>query len=646
MFNKFIYVIGLCIFAVGLCAQSNDPVLMKVGKSDVTMSEFKYIYEKNNGSNADYSMKSITEYMDLYTKFKLKVEKSRDLQMDTISSLKSELEGYRKQLAGSYLIDKEVTEALLKELYDRLDYDVEFSHIFLAVPENATPAQHEDVKSRLRELQAKVVSGYDFESTAAAYSEDKASAAKGGKMGFVTAKLPSGFYELETAIYTTPVGQISDIVPSKMGYHIVKVTQKRPARGVIEVAHILIGSEKKFLADSIAQLAKNGADFESLVTKYSIDNTTVKNGGKLPPFNINTYSLTFEVGSYTLRNDGDVSNAMLTNAGWHIIKRIKRHPKDSYDIFVRKMKAQINKDSRFNSAKVKLIQDIRKSAGVKEDKNEINKFITTLNDDFYSYKWNPDDKVSTNPIFTIGESKVYTTKDFADYCKKNTKTRLKYDKSTPLNNTVGELYENFVNDAALAYEEQSLEQKYPDFRALMREYEEGILLFEVTKLHVWDKANQDSIGLMSFYKGVADKYMTDEKASVQNITINSKDRKLAEKVYKYAAKNNSDAILKQYNKKGNIVIIENHEIVQNSSEATGLEWKRNAISALRPALDGNSFSFSKVIELIPPRQKTLAEARGYVVADYQNYLDKEWLKSLDVEYPVVIYKDTLKSLIK
>lgn len=645
LYRSFI-ILCFSLIITGLKAQSEDPILMKIGDSQVSVSEFKYIYEKNNGNGADYSRKSIMEYLDLYTKFKLKVEKARSLQLDTISTLKLELEGYRKQLASTYLIDKEVTEALLKELYNRMDYDVDFSHIFVAVPENATLSQREEAKAKLREIQAKLVSGYEFGAAAAAYSEDKASAHKGGKMGFVTSKLPSGFYELETAIYTTEVGNISDIVESKMGYHIVKVNKIRPARGLIEVAQILVSSDNKALADSISNLAKNGADFAKLSDEFSIDKKTKKNGGKLAPFGINTYSLSFEIGAYTLQNDGDVSNPILTESGWHVIKRIRRVPKDSYDVFVRKMKPQISKDSRFNIAKVKLIDDIKKSAGVNEDINELNKFAASLNEDFYSYKWSPSSMVSTNPIFTIGATRMYSTKDFAEYCKKNTKVRLKYDKNVPIKNTVEELYNNFVDDATLSFEEENLDKKYPDFKSLMREYEEGILLFEVTKMNVWDKANQDSTGLVAFYKTVADKYSTNEEASASQYIIQSSDRKMAEKIYKYAQKNSANDVSKKFNKKEHVVSITEKKIEKGSGEVAKIDWKKNAISALQLSIDGKSYTFTKLNELIPSRKKTLNEARGYVVADYQNYLDKKWLESLEKEFRVVMNNDVLNKLIK
>ncbi len=189
MFLKSFNTLILCQFLVFLLAQ-NDPILMKVGNSDVRVSEFKYIYEKNNGASADYSQKSLSEYLDLYTKFKLKVEKAKQLRLDTISALKSELDGYRRQLASSYLIDKEVTDFLLHELYDRMKEDVEFAHIFIPVADNASNIQKEEAKDKLRNIKAKLVAGMKFEDAAKEFSQDKTTAVKGGQMGYFTAKLP------------------------------------------------------------------------------------------------------------------------------------------------------------------------------------------------------------------------------------------------------------------------------------------------------------------------------------------------------------------------------------------------------------------------------------------------------------------------
>jgi peptidyl-prolyl cis-trans isomerase SurA len=645
---KFIFVFLTFIsFNLGLAAQKNEDILMRVGKSDVTVGEFKYIYEKNNGANADYSAKSLDEYLDLYRKFKLKVEKAKEMKIDTISALVQELEGYRKQLASTYLIDKEVTDQLLRELYDRMKYDIEFSHIFIQMPETSSFLAKEDAKNRLREIKSKIVGGsLSFEEAARTFSEDRITAPHNGLMGYFTAKLPSGFYNLESAIYTLPEGTVSDIIETKIGYHLVKVIGKRPARGTIEVAHILINKGQEALADSVYNAIKSGTPFEAMADKFSLDAATAKNGGKLPAFGINTYDSNFENNAFSLQKNGDVSKPIMTNSGWHIIKLLKKYTPDTYEIFVKKMKSQINKDQRFEIAKLKLISNIKTSTGFKESKEEINTLALGLNEDFYTYRWNPTNLVNANNVVcTFDGNTKYTVSDFSEFCKKNTRTRLRYDSNRPIKETLDELYNEFVNEKALEYEEKLLPVKHPDFKSLMREYEEGILLFEITKINVWDRANQDTTGLKNFFDKHQGSYKWPESAQLSTFVIKSNDSKFASKVYDFAKKNDDAKIESKFNDQQKMVVITKLDCDAKSKECGTMEWKKGSMSSIKMEEDG-TFSFTKLGDIKPSKQKTLAEARGYIVADYQDFLEKEWIASISKEIKVEMKQDVINKLKK
>lgn len=241
MLNKFITqtILAFCFISLSI-AQSNDPILFSVENDAVRVSEFKYIYGKTNGNKADYSKASVEEYLDLYTKFKMQVRRAKDMKLDTISALQRELDTYRKQLADSYLIDKEVTEKLIREAYDRSQKDVNFSHILFKIPKNGNAIDTMLSFQKATDAYKRLEKGETFEEVAKQVSEDDASKEKGGAIGFITAMLPNGFYDFESALYNTPSGKYSKVVRSPMGYHIVKVTQTRPARGEIEVSHILV----------------------------------------------------------------------------------------------------------------------------------------------------------------------------------------------------------------------------------------------------------------------------------------------------------------------------------------------------------------------------------------------------------------------
>lgn len=639
----------LILLSTKIISQKESDVLMTVGSSAVTVGEFKYIYEKNNGDKADYSSKSLQEYLDLYTNFKLKVEKAKQLKLDTIQDLKDELLGYRKQLAGSYLIDKEVTESLLKELYERTKYDVEFSHIFIPISAADNASKKEELKSQMMAIQSKIIAGQKFEEVAKEFSKDPNSAGKGGYMGYMTAKLPNGFYDLESALYNTEIQKVSDIVESKIGYHLVKVLNKRPARGQIHVAHIFIKSDKKNgqqLTDSLYNRIMAGEEFSHLAALFSDDKNTNNGGGILPPFGINTYDNDFENQAFSLQNDNEVTKPFQSKSGWHIIKRLTKTTPDSYEIFVRKMKPQINKDERFNTAKLALIKDIKSSNGFTENLNVLEGFIATLGDDFYSYKWNPESEKQDEMLFTLGNKTSYTLSDFTQFVKKNTKTRLKYDKGRPLSLTAHELYDEFVNEKAIEFEEIHLEYKYPDFKSLMREYEEGILLFEVTKMKVWDKANADTTGLVKFYESHKMKYIGEEKCTASNFVIQSMDMDFVNKVYKYAAGKPTEKVLAKFNKGGQFIMVIDETYEKSNAAIKGVDWKKGALTPLVANSQAKHYSFKKIKEIIPSQVKSLSDARGYVVADYQDFLEKQWVAELKKEFLTIINQPVFQSLIK
>lgn len=625
-----------------------DPVLMQVGSSDVSVSEFRYIYEKNNGEQASYSMKSLQDYLDLYIKFKLKVEKAKSLRLDTISELRSELAGYRKQLAGSYLMDKEVTEALLKELYARIKEDVEFSHIFMPVPANPTQKQKDSVRLEMLAVKAKLVGGMSFEDAVTQFSQDKNSKSQYGRMGYFTAKMPEGFYTFESALYQTGVGQVSDIVESKIGYHIIKVTDKRPARGQIQVAHLLLKGDSKEIntrIDSLYMALQQGADFAQLVAQYSQDKNSSRNEGLLPAFGINVYDKAFEDAAFSITADGAYAVPVRTKAGWHIIRRINKPEMDAYELFVKKMKGQLSKDERFELAKKKLITSIKVNHQFKENVTLLNKFSADQTEEFYSYKWVPVIREGQNTLCSFGTGLVASLDDFAAYCKKNTRIRLRYDKNKPVAETINELYNEFVNEKAIEFEEKNLDTKYPDFKSLMKEYEEGILLFEVTKTAVWDKANQDTVGLKAYYEQNRKKYEEDEKALIQKFTIQTTDKKLADKIYKFAKNNPVDKLQEKFKNKAVVVVMT--ETVERTSELLkGVKWETGAYS--QPLLNdyAKHYSFLKIQEIQAAKVKTLQDARGYVVADFQDFLEKQWVESLRKEFPVNINQQVLQQLIK
>lgn len=658
--NYRAFILILSILATqSLFAQKDDPVLFSIENNPVHLSEFKYIYSKTNGQKADFSKASLQEYLDLYTNFKLKVQKARDMKLDTISSLQQELAGYRRQLADSYLIDREVTEKLVEEAYERSKFDLDISQILVSVAENAAPADTLAAWKKILEAKQKLEKGEDFGSVAVSFSNDKSTLNDLGHIGYVTALFPNGFYNLETAAYKTPTGQIVGPVRSSAGYHLILVHGRRPARGEIEVAHILARFDKypgdlikvRRSIDSVYSELQEGLSFEFAAQKYSDDKATSAKGGYIGFFGINRYEKVFEDAAFSLQNDGDYTLPIQSSIGWHIIKRISLKRDEPYQVVKSRLQTMIKQDARFDLARRAMIERIKKESGFKEHHTTLQQFTKSLEADsaktFLTYKWKASESPSTEPLFSFGNDMTATLGDFEGYAQRASRIRQQMAGSgIPV--VVNRLYNDFVDENAMKSEEHLLETKYPEFKSLMREYEEGVLLFEVTKMEVWDKASIDTVGLQAFFDQNRDKFQWNERASISQYSIAERAKGKVNEIMEFSKNNPPAAVLEKFNSDGDIILsmIEKTYERGRNEVLDKMNWKVGELSPMEISGRDQSFNFFKIEEILAPGQKSLQEARGYVVADYQDFLEKKWLENLKKQYKVKLNTKILNSIVK
>lgn len=648
---RFFVLAIMCLLMYPAFGQENQDILFTVGGDEVSLGEFKYIYEKNNADKADYTKESVEEYLELYKKFKLKVKRAKELGLDTVKILQDELAGYRKQLAKSYLKDKEISERLITEVMDRMQYDLEVHHIFVSAERKSSADNKQRALDKINNIYEKLVSnkGAGFEEMAKTLSEDKFSASRGGRLGYYTSPLPDGFYEFENVMYSIEQDQFSKPVRSKMGYHILKVTDKRPARGEMEIAHILIRKKNRsqaaaqMLIDSVYTLLEEGRNFETMAAKFSEDIKSKSNGGYIGFFAINQYDASFEDAAFALSKDNAYSEPVETDLGFHIIKRISKRDTSDKDRLRKRIQTRINNHDRFDIAEEKLIETVKNEAGYEENTALLDSFIVKLDESFYSYKWQVPDTGGEDVLFKLAADS-YSLQDFAEYCKSNVRERLKFNKSKDLSEACMELYKAFVQDKVMKYEEANLENKYADFRSLMREYREGILLFEITKQEVWDKASSDTAGLRRFFDSGIKKYEWPERVAVYKYSIETDDTG-AISVYSFAQRRDHDKLIEKYSKTDQVKISFEEQVLDKNSELLkGMKFEPFSVSKLSTQPKPANFLAFK--SLVPPQPKTLEEARGYVIADYQDYLEEQWIESLREKYPVKVNKKVLNAIIK
>lgn len=282
---------GVALTACGALAwAAKDPVVMTVNGVDVPRSEFEYLYHKNSQQQQDPSQ-SIDEYAEMFKLYKLKVADARAEGIDTTGAFKKDMAQYRRELSAPYLADSTLLNKLVAEAAARSAQEAEVKHIMMQ--KTRDNIVNETNRATLDSLRALLLNGADFADLATRYSQDQSARVNHGNMGFFTAgKLP---YNFEGVAFSTPEGEVSEIVETPMGYHVIVGGKKRPARGTVHVSHIMKMSrpdapveqqaKAKAEIDSIyAVLLADPSKFEALAIELSDDKGSGRQGGLLPWF--------------------------------------------------------------------------------------------------------------------------------------------------------------------------------------------------------------------------------------------------------------------------------------------------------------------------------------------------------------------------
>lgn len=639
------------LLTLQLSAQQ-DPTVLEIDGQKVTKSEFLQIYLKNN-NNPKYDQQSLDDYMELFKKFKLKVAEAEALGYDTIPKLKKELAGYRKQLSQPYLVDSAENKALVQQAYERMKVEIRASHILIKVDENASPEDTLKAYNRIMALRKRIENGEDFNTVAKSKtgSEDKSVEKNNGDLGYFTAF--QMVYPFEEAAYTTPVGKISMPVRTRFGYHLIKVTDKRPARGTMKAAHIMIAVPKDAPQDEMESAQKKvneiyaklkaGESFAALAEEYSEDGQTASKGGELPAFGTGTQTRMvpeFEDAAFALKNDGDIAEPIKTDFGYHIIKRIQLIPLRSFDELKKEIQTKVNKDERANITQNSFIAKLKKSYHFKDTYKSTNKeFIASIDTNYTKGKWTAASITTDKPMFTL-DGKKFTQKQFAQYLEKNYRGVKGGDSKT----IVAKQYAAWQKAEILGYEESKLETKYPEFKALMKEYHDGILLYEVMTDKVWNKGIKDTTGLKEYFAKNNSKYTWGQRYDAYVYECKTQD--IANQVSAMLMKSDtisSKTILAKINKESELNLkvktgkleVENTPYLKGQALKTGVNM---------PYKYDDKYYVVKVKEIIAPAQKTLTEAKGPATSDYQAYLEQEWLTEIAAKHPIKVNKEVLYSL--
>ncbi len=637
---------------VAVAKDTGEAVLLIVGGDPVTKEEFEAIYRKNNTKETNSSKEALEEYLQLFINFKLKVKAAKDAGKDTVNAFKNELKGYRRQLAQPYLTDKEVNEQLIEEAYNRMKTDVRASHILISLGADALPKDTLAAYKKALSVREKLMKGEDFETLARKYSEDPSAQQNGGDLGYFTSMMM--VYPFENAAYNTTKGEVSMPIRTRFGYHIVKVNDIRQAQGQVRVAHIMVKVNEKdndttaakaeTKINEIYKRVQEGEDFSLLASQFSDDRTSGKNGGQLPWFGTGKMVPEFEKVAFSLKEENELSKPFKSAYGWHIVKLLEKKGIPSFDEMKVELKQKVSKDSRSEVSKEAVLDRIKKENNFKEDTKALEQVIAKVDTSFLSGTWDSSvaDKL-VKPLFSLG-NEVTPQDEFAKYLAQN---QSKQSKSSSVEALVRKSYEYFKEQKIIAFEDSRLEEKYPEFRLLMQEYRDGILLFEITDENVWSKALKDTAGLEQFYEQNKFNYMWGKRADV--VIYKASDEKIAKSARKLVAKRakknvSSEDVVSKINKTSQLNLQAEKGLFSKGDNeiVDGINWEKG-ISENKVNSDGTVY-FVEVVEIMEPMPKTIAEARGLITADYQNFLEKEWITELKKKYDVTVNRKVFETI--
>lgn len=632
-------VAAIAVIAIAVSAKqkiASDATLLTVNGKSIPVSEFEYLYNKNN--NQQLERQTPEEYLDMFINYKLKVADAEAHGIDTTKAFKDELEQHRVELAKPYLKDQAVEDALVNEIYSHMDRLVDVSHVMLR--KGMTEQQNDSVKHMLDSIRTLIVTGKEsLEDMALKYSIDPQVKRNKGHMGWMKANTYP--YTFENVAYATPVGEISQVMETPFGFHIIKVHGFKADPGKINASHILkltAGLDsleqqtKKAQIDSIYEIVKVGsaAKFAEVAKIESEDPGSRQNGGQLSWFGIGEMVPEFENVAFAL-NDGEVSEPFATQFGYHIIMRHAHRGVPLLDDERESILRNMWRDDRRDMAKKAKLDAYLKSNKASIETKNFKKINAALKG-FASMDSTAYDKVvamTDVAVAKIGKQRIFASEVAKSMTPDTNMTPQAWMK------IFEERTKSSLDAKATEMMTAELPEKYDDYKNILNEYRDGILLFEVSNRNVWDKALADTEGLEKYFQAHRDEYKW-EKPHYKGTIIFTTGPAVTEEVKEFLNTYNGPAaslpaaIKQKFDRRAKAERVLAAEGDNPIVDNVAFGGERPDISKSRWS---DYFSYEGTILTQP---QSAQDVKGLVSTDYQQVLEQEWVKQLREKYPVVV----------
>lgn len=644
MKTKFVIVSFFLFLSVSLFGQDwKNKTLLTIDGEDIPAGEFVGMYERTNDEV------SIDDYLNDFILYKQKIADAKHERLDKEPSFGKELQSYRDVLAKDYLTDKSASEKLLKEEYNRLLKEVNAWHILVLCSSTASPADTLAAWQKAVNIRERIMLGEPFEQVARGASDDPSVKSNGGNLGYFTAF--QTVMPIENAAYTLATGELSHPVRSADGYHIIKVTDQRDARGSVLVAHIMKMSPPDFSKEEatkaeeaikdIYNRLQAGSSFEEIARKESDHIASASNDGQLDWFGVGEMNPEFSEAAFSLSTKGSYSKPIRTVDGWHIIKLIDKKSPPSFEEARSYLESQYKQSSLSSIARKSLVDKLKKEYNYIIDEVSKEWFVshsdTLVTRGLVGYNMS---NIPEGILYSFANIKV-SNSDFAKFVQ----YRGPVIKTDEPHAFVNAMLESSASDQIINYEDSILEDKYPEFNELIHEYSEGVLLFEISNRRLWEKTTIDTTALMSYYESQKNNYLSNRSLEAKSYTYkNRAGAKVLAKTYKkYSKKPNGDAIMasKLNTRTDTLLIIEDG--VWYEGDNTYIDNIRWSEGTEKTTINGFP-AIIKITRVNQPAPLPFEEVREVIVSGYLESITNSWEKQLKTDYPVTINDSVLEEV--
>ncbi|MDW8331918.1 MAG: peptidylprolyl isomerase [Cyclobacteriaceae bacterium] len=628
------------LIATSSFSQVKNPVVITVNGNSVYADELAYLFRKNYPERKDRTRAKVNEYLNLYIRFKLKVEEAINRGTDTTRQFLKEYNTYRNELRKTYLHEEKLTDSLLRLTYDHLKEEISAAHLLVAVSQDASPTDTARAWQRVNDLLKRIKNNEPFEELAEKFSDDPSARHNRGHLGYFTAM--QMVYPFEAAAYSGKPGDVVGPVRTRFGYHLIKIEDRKPTRGEVEVSHIMLRNttgrdenQTRNLIFEIYEQLKGGVPWAELCTKYSEDLNSKNNNCKLRPFGVGAFAQVpeFESVAFSLQNPGDISDPFKTAYGWHIIRLEKKIPLPSFEELKNSLRNRVVRDERMQIARDRYYAKLKKRFSFSENEKFKSVVFATADTSLTKGNWNPRALPVHETLLVLGDKKI-SVGDFVRFARLNQEaTTLKPDEY------MKQLYRKFTESVLDEQAENEVLKNKPEYRFLMKEYYEGILLFDIMEKEIWNRAAEDTAGLRKYFEANRSKY---QAAGRVKAVIYSASTAEALKQLKVYLENKDSAAAAQW--------ISDKRIRRDAGKFQRTDRAILQSVAWEPGLheaeNNGMYYLVHILQIIPPGLLSFDEARITAISDYQQELEERWLSDLQKKYPVIIHEKGRKQLIR